>query len=108
MLTNLNALITIGCLQPSNLLLIILDNERYVSAGGQYIFTNKIDLAAIAADCSFKTWRADDLETLKQAMVKAADPTGRGFILMKIAPGNTPVPLLVEDRLLWETVSGAG
>ena len=50
MLTNLNALITIGCLQPSNLLLIILGNERYALTGGQYTFTNKIDLTAIAAD----------------------------------------------------------
>jgi len=41
-------------------------------------------------------------------MVEAADSTGPGFILMKIAPGNTPVPLLVEGPVFWETVSGAG
>ncbi len=97
MLTNLNALTTIGYLQPSNLLLIVLDNERYASTGGQYTFTNKLDLAAIAADCGLKTWKADDVETLKQAMAEATTPTGPGFILMKIAPGNTPVPLLLED-----------
>ena len=97
MLTNLNALTTIGYLQPPNLLLIILDNERYASTGGQYTFTNKLDLAAIAADCGLKTWKTDDLESLKQAMVEAASSIGPAFILMKIAPGNTPVPLLLED-----------
>ncbi len=97
MLTNLNALTTIGYLQPPNLLLIVLDNERYASTGGQHTFTNRIDLAAIASDCGFRTWNADDLETLKQAMAEAASSAGPGFILMKIAPGNTPVPLLLED-----------
>ena len=97
MLTNLNALTTIGYLQPANLLLIILDNERYASTGGQYTFTSKLDLAAIAADCGLKTWKPDDLESLKQAMVEAATSTGPGFILMKIAPGNAAVPLLLED-----------
>ncbi len=97
MLTNLNALTTIGYLQSPNLLLIVLDNERYASTGGQYTFTKMIDLAAIAADCGLKSWKADDLETLKQAMVEAAAATGPGFILMKIAPGNTQVPLLLED-----------
>ncbi len=56
MLTSLNALTTIGYLQPQNLLLIVLDNEQYASTGGQYTFTTRLDLAAIAADCGLRTW----------------------------------------------------
>ncbi len=97
MLTSLNALTTIGYLQPQNLLLIVLDNEQYASTGGQYTFTTRLDLAAIAADCGLRTWKAADLETLKQSMTEAVDTTGPGFIHMKIAPGNTQVPLLLED-----------
>ncbi len=97
MLTSLNALTTIGYLQPRNLLLIVLDNEQYASTGGQYTFTTRLDLAAIAADCGLRTWKATDLETLKQSMAEAVDTTGPGFIHMKIAPGNTQVPLLLED-----------
>ncbi len=97
MLTSLNALTTIGYLQPQNLLLIILDNEQYASTGGQYTFTTRLDLAAIAADCGLRTWKAADLETLKQSMAEAVNTTGPGFIHMKIAPGNTQVPLLLED-----------
>ena len=100
MLTNLNALTTIGYLQPSNLLLIILDNEQYASTGGQYTFTSKLDLAAIAAECGLRTWKADDLESLKQSMAEAADTSGPGFIHMKIAPGNSSVPLLLEDPVV--------
>ncbi len=97
MLTSLNALTTIGYLQPSNLLLIILDNEQYASTGGQYTFTSKLDLAAIAAQCGLRTWKADDLESFKQSMAEAVKTTGPGFIRMKIAPGNSSVPLLLED-----------
>ena len=97
MLTSLNALTTIGYLQPQNLLLIILDNERYASTGGQTTFTTRLDLAAIAADCGLRVWRANDLESLKQAMAEAVESNGPGFIHMKIAPGNTQVPLLLED-----------
>ncbi len=97
MLTNLNALTTIGYLQPENLLLVVLDNEQYASTGGQPTFTTRLDLAAIAAECGLRTWKADDLETLKQSISEAVNNQGPGFILMKIAPGNASVPFLLED-----------
>ena len=96
-LTSLNSLSTIGYLQPKNLLLIVLDNEQYASTGGQYTFSTRLDLAAIAAACGLRTWKAGDQETLKQSMAEAASSTGPSFIHMKIAPGNSPVPLLLED-----------
>ena len=99
-LTSLNSLSTIGYLQPINLLLIVLDNEQYASTGGQYTFSARLDLAAIAAACGLHTWKADDQETLKQAMTEAAGSPGPGFIHMKIAAGNTPVPLLLEDPVV--------
>ncbi|PKB64726.1 MAG: hypothetical protein BZY80_02120 [SAR202 cluster bacterium Io17-Chloro-G2] len=106
MLANLNSLATIGYLQPSNLLLIVLDNEAYASTGGQATFTTKLDLAAFASQCGFRTWRVDDLEGLDQAISEATEPKGvtgpanpsePAFILMKIAPGNASVPLLLDD-----------
>jgi thiamine pyrophosphate-dependent acetolactate synthase large subunit-like protein len=97
MLTNLNALTTIGYLRPENLLLIVLDNEQYASTGGQPTFTTKLDLAVIAAGCGLRTWKADDLETLKQSISEAVNTREPGFILMKIAPGNASVPFLLED-----------
>ncbi len=97
LLTNLNALATVGYLQPENLLLIVLDNESYASTGGQYTFSTKLDLANIADSCGLRTWRASDLESLKQALVEASELPGPGFVHMKIAPGNAQVPLLVDD-----------
>lgn len=98
MLMNLNALASIGYLQPDNLLLIVLDNREYASTGGQATFTTRLDLADIAAACNLKVWRADDLESLQQSLTEAAAAPGPAFVRMRIAPGNAPgIPLLLDD-----------
>ena len=98
MLMNLNALTSIGYLQPENLLLIVLDNQQYASTGGQATFTTHLDLADIAESCRLKVWRADDIETLQQSLTEAAATAGPCFVHMKIAPGNAAgIPLLLDD-----------
>ena len=98
MLMNLNALTSIGYLQPENLLLVVLDNQQYASTGGQATFTTHLDLADIAESCRLKVWRADDIETLQQSLTEAAATAGPCFVHMKIAPGNAAgVPLLLDD-----------
>ena len=98
MLMNLNALTSIGYLQPRNLLLIVLDNRQYASTGGQPTFTTRLDLADVAESCRLKVWRADDLETLRQSLTEAAAAPGPAFIRMRIAPGNAEnIPLLLDD-----------
>ena len=98
MLMNLNALTSIGYLQPRNLLLIVLDNRQYASTGGQPTFTTRLDLADIAESCRLKVWRADDLETLRQSLTEAAAAPGPAFIRMRIVPGNAEnIPLLLDD-----------
>ena len=97
MLMNLNSLTTIGHLQPRKLLLVVLDNESYASTGGQPTFTDRLDLAAVAGSCGLKTWKADGDAGLRKALSSALEVAGPGFIHVKIAPGNTNVPLLLED-----------
>ena len=98
MLMNLNALTSIGYLQPENLLLVVLDNQQYASTGGQATFTTHLDLADIAESCRLKVWRADDIETLQQSLTEAAATAGPCFVHMKIAPGNAAgIPLLLDD-----------
>ena len=100
MLMNLNALTTIGFLQPSNLLLIVLDNQSYASTGGQPTFTTRLDLAGVARSCGLKTWQASDLEELKQSLEESSRTPGPAFILGKIAPGNQQAPLLLDDPVV--------
>ncbi len=97
MLMNMNALSTIGYLQPRKLLMIVLDNESYASTGGQPTFTDRLDLAAVAGSCGLKTWKANDDAGLRSALASALEVDGPGFIHMKIARGNASVPLLLDD-----------
>ena len=98
MLMNLNALASIGYLQPENLLLVTLDNQQYASTGGQATFTTQLDLGDIAESCGLKVWRADDVETLQQSLTEAAATAGPCFVHMRIAPGNASgIPLLLDD-----------
>ena len=97
MLMNMNSLSTIGYLRPQKLLLIVLDNESYASTGGQPTFTDRLDLAAVADSCGLRTWKANDDGALRRALASALEVDGPGFIHVKIAPGNTSVPLLLDD-----------
>ena len=97
MLTNLNALTTVGYLKPENLLLVVLDNESYASTGGQYTFTTDLDLADIAQSCGLRAYRADGLESLQSALSEASQAPGPNLVHMKIAPGNAQVPLMLDD-----------
>ena len=97
MLMNMNALSTIGYLRPRKLLLIVLDNEVYASTGGQPTFTDRLDLAAVADSCGLSTWKANGITELKGALASCLEVDGPGFIHLKIAPGNTDVPLLLDD-----------
>lgn len=97
MLTNLNALTTVGYLQPPNLLLIVLDNESYASTGGQYTFATRLNLADIAQSCGLRAYRAHELESLQSALTQAAQTPGPALIHMKITPANAPTPLLLDD-----------
>ncbi len=97
MLMNMNALSTIGYLQPRKLLLIVFDNESYASTGGQPTFTDSLDLAAVAESCGLKTWKAKDSDGLRGALASATEVDGPGFIHVKISPANASVPLLLDD-----------
>ena len=97
MLMNMNALSSIGYLQPKKLLLVVLDNEAYASTGGQPTFTDRLDLASVASSCGLKTWRADDGEGLSAALAAAAEVEGPGFVHVKISKENAEAPLLVDD-----------
>src|SRR5258707_9512177 len=55
MLMGLGSLATIGVQQPSNLTVVVIDNERYGETGMQRTHTaDGVDLAAVALACKFK------------------------------------------------------
>ena len=55
-LMNLGSLVTIGNLQPKNLVHIIFDNSSHESTGGQPTYSKIIDLSKIAKATNYQTF----------------------------------------------------
>jgi len=88
-LMSLGSLPLIATESPSNLFHIILDNEAYESTGAQPSISSKVDLDAIAKSSGYPhVGRAEDIESLEDALSDCATNPGPHLVLVKagIAP----------------------
>ena len=69
-LMNLGSLVTIGSLQPKNLVHIIFDNSMHESTGGQPTNSNHIDISEIAKVSNFKIFSIKTKQSLEQTLQK--------------------------------------
>jgi thiamine pyrophosphate-dependent acetolactate synthase large subunit-like protein len=99
MLMGLGSLATIATQLPSNLHIIVLDNERYGETGQQPTHTSAgADLAAIARACGIRQVRtvreADELAVLREDLYHHAETS---FAAVKIFPEDLPRVLPPRD-----------
>ena len=95
MLMGLGSLATIGAEQPSNLGIVVLDNEHYGETGMQTAHTGRgVDLAGIAAATGFKlavTVRTEAaLESLAAQLFTVEGPL---FAAVKVSTSPSPTSL---------------
>ena len=92
MLMGMGSLATIGVLQPSNLTLVVIDNERYGETGMQKTHTaHGVDLAGVARACGFKFSKTiSDFKRLR-SMIHESD--GPNFAVVKVAAEKLPLVL---------------
>jgi thiamine pyrophosphate-dependent acetolactate synthase large subunit-like protein len=97
-LMGLGALATIGVKQPSNLVIVVLDNGHYGETGMQASHTNgSADLVAIAKGCGF----VEALTLTDQAgvaRVRQLMHTGEGPILANARISNEETPRFLPVR----------
>jgi len=87
LLMNLGTIASIGREKPSNLTVIVWDNEKWGQTGGQTSHTGMgTDLEKVAQSCGIThTKTVTDLEDLEAAVSEAlASPDGPNFIVAKI------------------------
>ena len=94
----LGALATIGVQQPTNLALIVIDNECYGETGMQASHTALgVDLARIAAAAGFASsatvYVAEELRALIPALYRGGGPL---FVDIKVT--SEPVPIALPPR----------
>jgi thiamine pyrophosphate-dependent acetolactate synthase large subunit-like protein len=99
MLMGLGSLATLGAQQPTNLAVVVLDNERYGETGMQASHTAfGVDLAATAKACGFPATTLitsmEPVAKLRGAIHTAAGPL---FAQIKVAPDKLPLVLPPRD-----------
>ena len=83
-LMNLSSLVTIGSLQPKNLIHIIFDNNAHESTGGQPTYSNQIDISKIAKPLGYTIFSVRTKKSLENTLEKIRNMKGPIMILVKI------------------------
>ena len=83
-LMNLSSLVTIGSLQPKNLIHIIFDNNVHESTGGQPTYSNQIDISKIAKTLGYTIFSVRTKKSLENTLEKIRNMKGPIMILVKI------------------------
>jgi thiamine pyrophosphate-dependent acetolactate synthase large subunit-like protein len=99
MLMGLGSLATIAAQRPSNLRIVVLDNEQYGETGQQPTHTaTGTDLAAVASACGISRTatvrQEDDITRLRDQL---HDDGGLLFAVVKVAQGELPRVLPPRD-----------
>ena len=99
MLMGIGSLATIGVKQPTNLSIVVLDNERYGETGMQASHTSAgVDLVIVARACGFSDSRLTtdmaDAPMLRDLLHQAQGPV---FIQAKIRRDDVPRVLPTRD-----------
>lgn len=84
-LMNLGSLVTIGSLQPKNLVHIVFDNNSHESTGGQPTNSSKIDLVKLANNTHYKIFKVKSESNLVSILKKIKKIQGPVFLLVKIS-----------------------
>ena len=99
MLMGLGALATIGVQKPTNLTVVVIDNERYGETGMQTTHTaSGVNLAAVAKACGFKNSKVVSKNVPSRDIVhKTAGPN---FLQIKVIAEKLPLVLPPQDGVL--------
>ncbi len=75
-LMNLGSLVTIGSLQPKNLIHIVFDNKIHESTGGQPTQSNKINISKIAKITNYTIFSVKTKKSLESVLKKIQKSKG--------------------------------
>jgi thiamine pyrophosphate-dependent acetolactate synthase large subunit-like protein len=85
MLMSLGALSTVARLNPSNLVVVVMDNAAYETTGGQTTLSTEVDFEGVARDCGLSARSADSNEGFREAYTEAVAADGAGVVVCEVA-----------------------
>ena len=89
MAMSLGALTTVGSVDPSNLTVVVLDNDAYQTTGGQPTPTATTDFAGVARECGLHAASASTEAAFAVAYEAALAHDGAALVACDVAPVDT-------------------
>lgn len=83
-LMNLGSLVTIGSIQPKNLVHLVFDNNSHESTGGQPTNSNNVKIDSIAKIANYQVFRVNSKKMLEKVLNKVKNISGPILILIQI------------------------
>ncbi|PGF13923.1 sulfopyruvate decarboxylase subunit beta [Natrinema sp. CBA1119] len=80
LLMSLGSLTTVSRQDPSNLVIVVMDNSEFATTGGQPSLADETDLADVAEDCGLAGYDVESLEELEAAYEAAMDHPGPALV----------------------------
>ncbi|MGY8663883.1 phosphonopyruvate decarboxylase [Bradyrhizobium sp. UFLA05-109] len=98
-LMHMGILSTIGYARPQNLIHVVLDNEGYVSTGGQLSTSRTTSLEVVASACGYRTaTRCERAEHITTIMRQCSQRSGPHFVVCKVNRLHPPQLPRVTSR----------
>lgn len=105
---NLGVLITIAGAAPTNLKIVVFQNGRYETGGGQPLpAADRLDFATIARGAGL-SWAAEavNVEQAEELFLQLTSRPGPGLLVLRVEPERSPYPAAgrwsqVEDRAIY-------
>lgn len=88
MLMSLGALSTVSRLNPSNLVVVVMDNAAYETTGGQPTLSTEVDFAGVARECGLSAWHVDSEAAFREAYAAAVGADGAGIVVCEVEAGR--------------------
>lgn len=86
LLMSLGVLSTVAEQDPSNLIIIVMNNSVFETTGRQPTLSKHVDFAAVAADCGLAAWSVDTTEEFGDAYAAAVDHDGAALVDLAVEP----------------------
>lgn len=83
---SLGALSTVGSLDPPNLTIVVMDNDSYLTTGGQPTPTATTDFADVARACGLHAAAVSSLTGFEPAFATARDHDGAALVACRVEP----------------------
>ena len=92
-LMSLGAFVTVAARDPENFVIVVTNNDVFMTTGGQESLASVVDFAGVARESGLHAAHASTADEFEAAYREAVDHDGAAFVVVDVEPIDT------EDRM---------